>query len=139
MCSKISKNLLNADARNALNIISASVSGENISQSGKKSKVAKMLGIQPRRLSGEQRIRTHVLKSENSCFDFTKRRTQIDATPDDTKKLAYDFWLCPEVSRTTGNKKDANRMRIAPKEYVSHAIQVLEKWRQGKVAYFGLY
>ena len=117
----------NADARNAMNIISASVSGENISQGGKKNKVAKKLEIQPRRLSGGERIRTHVLKSENSCFDFTKRRTRIDATPDDTKKLAYDFWLCPEVSRTTGNTNDVKRMRIAPKEYVSHAIQVLEK------------
>jgi hypothetical protein len=38
----------NADARNAMNIISASVSGENISQGGKKNKVAKKLEIQPR-------------------------------------------------------------------------------------------
>ncbi|CAC5422340.1 unnamed protein product [Mytilus coruscus] len=74
----------NSDARNAMHVISASVSGENISK-GEKSKAARKLGLQPRPLSGGQRIRTSVLRSEKSCYEFTKRKTGSDITSDETK------------------------------------------------------
>ena len=47
--------------------------------------------------------------------------------PKKTNKLAYDFWISPESSRPTGNKKDIKRMRTGPKMYISHAIHLLEK------------
>jgi len=116
----------NSSARNIMNVISASVSGEKLSN-GEKGKTARKLGIQPRRLSGGQRIRSFVLKSEKSCYEFTKRKTRADMTSDEIKKLAYDFWISPSVSRTSPNKKDIKRTRIGPKEYVSHQIHLLEK------------
>ncbi|CAG2255254.1 unnamed protein product [Mytilus edulis] len=121
------KHKRSTESLTVMNILSASVSGENISSNKKKSKAARKLGLQARRLSGGERIRTSVLKSEKSCFELTKRRTRTDATSDNTKKLAYEFWTSPENSRTTGNKSDIKRTKIAPKEYVSHSIQILEK------------
>ncbi|CAG2234147.1 unnamed protein product [Mytilus edulis] len=116
----------NYDARNAMHVISASVSGENISK-GEKSKAARKLGLHPRRLSGGKRIRTSVFRSEKSCYEFTKRKTRSDITPDITKKQAYDFWISPMVSRTSPNKTDVKRSRIGPREYVSQQIHLLEK------------
>jgi hypothetical protein len=116
----------NTDARNVMNILSASVSAEKC-HTGEQKKVARKLGMNQRRLSGGKRIRTAILKSEKSCYEFTKRKTRADATSGEVKKLAYDFWLSPAISRTTGNKKDIKRERTAPKQYVSHQIQILEK------------
>jgi len=78
------------DARNVMHVLSASVSGEKISN-GEKSKAARKLGLQPRRLSNGQRVRTSALRSEKSCFEFTKRKTRSDMTSDEAKKLVYDF------------------------------------------------
>ncbi|CAC5406489.1 unnamed protein product [Mytilus coruscus] len=116
----------NSDARNAMHVISASVSGEKISK-GEKSKAARKLGLHPRRLSGGQRIRTSILRSEKSCYEFTKRKTRSDITSDELKKQAYNFWISPVVSRTSSNKTDVKRSRIGPREYVSHQIHMLEK------------
>lgn len=57
-----------------MKVISASVSGEKLSN-GEKRKKARKLGIQPRQLSGGQRIRTSVLKSEKSCMNLELVRT----------------------------------------------------------------
>ena len=43
------------------------------------------------------------------------------------KKLVYNFWISPDISRLTGNKKDVKRIRTGPKLYASHSIQILEK------------
>jgi hypothetical protein len=43
------------------------------------------------------------------------------------KKLVYDFWSSPGASIPTGNKSDIKRMRAGPKQFVSHAVFVLEK------------
>ena len=64
------------DARNVMHVFSASVSGEKISN-GEKSKAARKLGLQPRRLSNGQRVHTSVLRSEKSCFEFTKKEDKI--------------------------------------------------------------
>jgi hypothetical protein len=42
------------------------------------------------------------------------------------KKLVYDIWSSPGVSTPTGNKSDIKRMRTGPKQFVSHAVYVLE-------------
>jgi hypothetical protein len=109
-----------------MHVLSASVSGEKIFN-GEKSKAARKLGLQPRRLSNGQRVRTSVLRSEKSCFEFTKRKTRSDMTSDEVKKLVYDFWISPAASRTSDNKNDVKRIRICPKEYISHQIHLLEK------------
>ena len=114
------------DGRNVMHVLSASVSGEKIFN-GEKSKAARKLGLQPRRLSNGQRVRTSVLRSEKSCFEFTKRKTRSDMTSDEVKKLVYDFWISPAASRTSDNKNDVKRIRICPKEYISHQIHLLEK------------
>jgi hypothetical protein len=88
------------DARNVMHVLSASVSGEKISN-GEKSKAARKLELQPRRLSNGQRVRTSVLRSEKSCFEYTKRKTRSDMTSDEVKKLVYDFWISPAASRTS--------------------------------------
>lgn len=114
------------EARRALATVTASISNENLQQDVKTS-LAKKLGLKPSRLSGGQRIRTKILKSEESCFDFINRRKRKDALSEETKKLIYNFWLSPEISRLTGNKKDVKRVRTGPKLYASHSIQILEK------------
>ena len=114
------------DARNVMHVLSASVSGEKISN-GEKSKAARKLELQPRRLSNGQRVRTSVLRSEKSCFEYTKRKTRSDMTSDEVKKLVYDFWISPAASRTSANKNDVKRLRICPKEYISHQTHLLEK------------
>ena len=43
------------------------------------------------------------------------------------KKLVYDFWSSPGASRPSGNKSDIKRMRTGRKQFVSHAVFVLEK------------
>ena len=115
------------ESRMTMNILTASVSGEEINDSLKDRVIAKKIGLKPRRLFGGKRIRTQILKSEKSCFEITKRKTRSDAVSEDTKKTVFDFWCSPSISRTSSNKKDVKRMRIAPNMYSSHQIQILEK------------
>ena len=89
--------------------------------------MSKLLGVPVRRLRGGKRIRTEVLKTDASCWDYTKRKTRQDAISAEVKQLAYDFWLSPENSRPSGNKKDIKRSRLGPKTYTSHMVHVLEK------------
>ena len=67
------------------------------------------------------------MKTETSCWEYTKRKTRSDGLSDETKKIVYTFWTSPGVSRPTGNKNDVKRHRIGPKSYISHPIQILEK------------
>lgn len=76
---------------------------------------------------GGKKIRTQILKTDKSCFEITKRKTRNDAVFEDVKKTIFDFWCSPSISRTTSNKKDIKRMRLGPKIYSSHQIQLLEK------------
>lgn len=56
-----------------------------------------------------------------------ERQTRSDSIPSEHRKLAYDFWSSPGISRPTGNKKDTIRKRVAVRTYTCHANQVLEK------------
>lgn len=117
-------------SKNALSVmhaVTASVSGESIGTSRCKMKLAKVLGVPARRLSGGKRIRTKILKSEASAWDFTTRKTRSDSIDEKTKKVVYDFWLSPGISHPTGNKSDIKRERLGPKVYTSHMVHVLEK------------
>ena len=110
----------NDDSRMTMNVLTASVSGEDISDPASDRKIAKILRLEPRRLFGEKRIRTQILKTEKSCFEITKRKTRSDAVSENVKRTVFDFWCSPSVSRTSSNKKDIKRMRISPKTYSSH-------------------
>ena len=48
----------NDDSRMTMNVLTASVSGEDISDPASDRKIAKVLGLKPRRLFGGKRIRT---------------------------------------------------------------------------------
>ncbi|WAR05734.1 hypothetical protein MAR_021103 [Mya arenaria] len=115
-----SKIKLSDEKRVEMHTIIASVSGENISQSKAKTNLAKRLGVSVRRISGGQRLRGKVLTSSKSCWFYTKKKTRSDKISDENKKLIYEFWMSPGISRPTGNK-------TGPKCYLSHPIHILEK------------
>lgn len=114
------------DARAAINIITASVSGEAIESNNQKAKLARKLGLPRRRVSGGQRVRATVLTSEKSCWTYTNRKTRHDALSENTKKLVYDFWMAPDNSRPSPNKADVKRVRIGVKQYSKHSEYILE-------------
>ena len=100
--------------------------GDKVTSSHLKSAVAERLDISSRRLSQVAQHRHSVLTKNLRWLDVT-RKTRSDAISGDTKKLAYEFWASPEISRPTGNKKDIVRERVAGKTYMSHAKQFLDK------------
>jgi hypothetical protein len=59
-----------------MNTVTASVSGENLEKS-----MCKMQ-IPTRRISGEKRIGTKILKGESLAWNLTLRKTRRDATVD---------------------------------------------------------
>ena len=65
-------------------------------------------------------------RSKPKKYDWAlyKRRQRARAKEELAKK---DFWASPDISRTTPNKKDIVRKRLAPKTYVTHPKQILEK------------
>ena len=115
------------DARTASQVSLSFICGENVSSKRLKSKVSKKLGINRKRLSTAFKHRTKTLRSDKSCWLYTKRRTRSDAIPAEHRKLAHDFWSSPGISRPTGNKKDMIRKRLAVRTYVNHPKQILEK------------
>ena len=115
------------DKRAEMNTVLASISGEDLSEKKVKVKLANRLGVSVKRVSGGQRLRTKVMKSETSCWEYTKRKTRCDAIDDSLKEKIYKFWMSPQISRPTGNKNDVKRHRVGPKSYISHPIYILEK------------
>ena len=111
----------------ARQLIFASVSGENIQENKQKKKLAKKLGVKRGNLTIGHKIRTHIMKSESSCWNLTKKKNRNNNIPDNHKQMAYKFWLSSGISRPTGNKKDIKRERLAKHTFVSHMIHVLEK------------
>jgi hypothetical protein len=89
--------------------------------------LANKLGLPVRRIAKGSRIRTHVLHSEESSYQYVKRKTRSDRLSEETRKTIYNFWCLPENSRQTGNKKDARRIRVGPKTYCSYELLILEK------------
>lgn len=115
------------DARAAMNIITASVSGENIAESKAKCKLAERLGLRRSRVYSGFKRRITLLTSETACYTETTRKLRNDRINEDIKKRIYDWWISPQNSRPTGNKNDVKRKRTGYKTYISHPIQVLEK------------
>ena len=60
------------EARRELATVTASISNDNLQENVITCLAKKKLGLKPSRLSGGQRIRTKILKSEKSCFDYTQ-------------------------------------------------------------------
>ena len=92
-----------------------------------KSKVLKMLNINRKRVGRAYIHRKKVLTIKKSCWTCTERKTRSDAIPTEHRKLAYEFWASPDIFRTTPNKRDIVRKRLAPKTYVTYPKQILEK------------
>ncbi|VDI72528.1 Hypothetical predicted protein, partial [Mytilus galloprovincialis] len=111
----------------SMNVLVASISGEKITETRCRKNLAKKLGLPVRRLSRGNRNRTTILKSEKSCWAYVCRKTRKDALSEETKRLAYNFWMKPGISRPTGNKADVKRERIGPKIYTCHQVYLLEK------------
>ena len=86
-----------------------------------------MLNINRKRISKAFNHRTKVLKSKKSCWTYNERRIRLDAVPTEHRKLVHDFWASPDISWPTPNKKDTVGKRLAPKTYVMHPKQILEK------------
>lgn len=124
---KKSKSSRSAESLMCMNSVVASVSGKSIEKSKKKTHLAKSLGLPARKIRGGKRIRTEVLKAEKCSWSVTKTKTRTDDIAQSDKKLAYDVWLSPNISRPTGNKKDIKRIRTGTKKYTAHMIHVLEK------------
>jgi len=117
----------NDKSREIVDIITASVSGPTVEKCRAKVALAKKLGLPIRRISKGSRIRTRVLHSEQTSYQYIKRKTRSDKLSEENRKLIYDFWCSPDNSRLTGNKNDVKRVRVGPKTYCSHAVQILEK------------
>lgn len=109
------------------NIILAAVSGENIHKQKGKKNLAEKLGVSRKRIAAGRRMRTRILKSDESCWTITDKKNRSNKISDIDKRKAYNYWLSNNVSRPTGNKKDIKRERLAPHIFVSHMIHVLEK------------
>ena len=121
------KSQRNDDARSTMNVLTASLNGENVQKKRGVKKLAGILGVKPRTLTGGRKIRAKVLQTEKSSWTYIMRKTRSDAISDEVKDLAYKFWLNPENSRPACNKNDTKRARIGPNLYSKHMSYVLEK------------
>ena len=122
------KNRRSVEARATMTLLTPSVSGESIKQSRSSVSLAKRLGVSVKRLARSAPVRTQILHSNKSCFEYTKRKTRSDGLSDDLKKHIYDFWCLPEISHPTGNKNDIiKRVRIGTKQYRSHGCPNIRK------------
>ncbi|CAG2187336.1 unnamed protein product [Mytilus edulis] len=110
-----------------MNVLSASVSGNCVKQLRSKLSLAKKLGVPARRISSGFTLRNKISKTLSSSYVYTKRKVRTDALSDANKNLIHDFWCSSENSHPTGNKNDVKRVRIGPKKYSSHHVQILEK------------
>lgn len=115
------------DSRAATQTALGFLCGDEIKKRRLKSKVSKMLNINRKRVGKAFNHRTKALRSKESCWSFTERRTRSDAIPTEHRKLAHDFWASPEISWTTPNKRDIVRKRLAPKTYVTHRNKFWKK------------
>lgn len=114
------------DARAAMNVGISLLCGQNVAATTSKTKIASTLGINRRRISQCLQHRYSAM-SKGTGWTALQRKTRKDATPEEVRRAAYDFWHSPGISRPTGNKRDVARDRIGPKEYVHHEKYILEK------------
>ena len=83
-----------------MNDVIASINGESIENSKKKKQLSKLLGLPIRRVRGGKRIRTEVLKSDSSCWDYTK------------KKKSRQDTLSAEVKKKKKKKKKKRKKSV---------------------------
>jgi len=86
---KKAKHRRSDEARAAVNLITASASGENIVESRAKKSLARVLEVSQKRISRATTYRKKILHSESAPYIYTKRKTRCDALSDDTKKLIH--------------------------------------------------
>ena len=115
------------DACAATHVSLSFLLGEKVISRKLKSRVSQRLSINRKRLSNTYKHCVKTLRSDKSCWLFTERQTRSDSIPFEHRKLTYDFWSSPGISRPTGNKKFIIRKRVAVRTYTCHAKQVLEK------------
>ncbi|OWF48696.1 hypothetical protein KP79_PYT01132 [Mizuhopecten yessoensis] len=123
----VTKKRRSNEARATMNLVSASISGENLKVTKTKTHAAKRLGFQPRRVYGGYKKRLSVFTSENASLLVTTRKVRSDAVSMETKNSVYNWWTSPHNARPTGNKVDIKRKRTGLRAYVSHPILILEK------------
>jgi len=68
------------------------ICGEKVSSKRLKSKVSKKLGINREHLCTAFKHRTKTVRSYNSCWLHSKRRTRSDAIQAEHRKLSHDSW-----------------------------------------------
>jgi len=78
------------EARAALNILTSSVSGENLTETKSKGKTAKSLGLRRNRVSGGCLERNVYFRSEKACFTATTRKVKSDKINESTKHPIYE-------------------------------------------------
>ena len=114
-------------SRTTVKILASAINGESVKKAKCVTDLSEKLGIRRRTMAGGKRIRTRILTSDKSALDYVKRKTRKDSISEDTKKLAFDFWLQPENSRPANNKNDIKRVRISKSVYSSHGCHILDK------------
>jgi hypothetical protein len=116
-----------SDALESMTVLTASVSGENISEGRVKGKTASRLGLRFNRITSGTKKRETVFRSEEACLANTFRKVRNDRITDDVKQKVYDWWVSSKASQPTGNKSDVKRKRIGHKTYLSHAVHIMLK------------
>ncbi|XP_060558369.1 uncharacterized protein LOC132718670 [Ruditapes philippinarum] len=124
---KLKKKKRSHEARIEMNSITTTISGESVSKSRCKVKLAKKLGVPVRTIAKGYIIRSQISHADESCFKYTTRKTRKDAISEELKRKIYDFWCAPDNSHPSGNKNDVKRVRTGFKSYTSHTVQVLRK------------
>ncbi|XP_061188279.1 reticulocyte-binding protein homolog 2a-like [Saccostrea echinata] len=87
-------------SREVVDILAASVSGPLVQKSRAKVDLARKLGMPVRRISKGVRIRQRVLHSEQSSFEFTKRKTRSDKLTEEVQKQYMIFGVYPKIRGT---------------------------------------
>ena len=119
-----------SDALESMTVLTASVSGENISEGRVKCKTASRIGLRFNRITSGTKKRETVFRSKEACLAKTFRKVRNDKITDDVKQKVHDWWVSSKASQPTGNKSDVNWKRIGHKTYLSHAVHIMLKHSQ---------
>ena len=134
------KNRCDYNSRATVKVLVAAINGDMVQQTKCATELSKRLGVKRSLVYGGKRIRNSILKNEKSVFAYTQRKTRNDVIDDSITKQAFDFWLRPGITRTTNNKNDIKRVKLAKNKYSSHSCMILEKtqsevFQEFKVSY----
>ena len=99
-----------------MNIITSSLSGESISKSKSKTKLAERLGVNAERIFRGSK-RNNILHFEKATYTFTERKSRFDALTEDVRRTSYTVLCSPDIARPSGNrsgvKKSTNTTEVA--------------------------